>query len=397
MSEPTKNKDLIERMNQYYIFILQSAWNMDQSLAENRNMYLDAFFGLLRNGYPYTAEDIVIPAEEPEKPANNKKKKNSKEVEKEAEPISSYKKLTIMVDDVGYSCTDEDMRFAFGRMYDRVVNAAPVNSIAEALKDQQTKSDDSIVFIDVYGNEKKKKQKEKELEKEQKEKEKEQEEKPQAPLIPYFLFDSRYPNDPLDTKDYDTFLFHIHHLNLIGGEDGPQNYDALVYPLTPGTEDALSTDILVILYDKTGKLRTAISATKGKKSVSIEIDNHNFMFRGSWANGEFKTVAALLNGEDDEGVSLKETITPVIPTKRTSTFYLRHICKNGNVLNIFPLELLHNDNSTGLASAIVMLEDGKGRSLYEAGSQSYISLFFDGKQRNVSIYWSGNALHADIF
>ena len=83
----------------------------------------------------------------------------------------------------------------------------------------------------------------------------------------------------------------------------------------------------------------------------------------------------------------------VRPTRRTSSFYMRMVGENGDVLDVFPRTLLHNNPRTGLAPVVVMIEDGTKRQLYTSENDNYYDLWFDGKQQRVDIYWAGNSLN----
>ena len=64
--------------------------------------------------------------------------------------------------------------------------------------------------------------------------------------------------------------------------------------------------------------------------------------------------------------------------------------------SVFPLQLLRNDPESGLASAVIMIEDGQDRKIYSMESDTYLSLWFDNGQKQVSTYWQGNFLNAHI-
>ena len=72
---------------------------------------------------------------------------------------------------------------------------------------------------------------------------------------------------------------------------------------------------------------------------------------------------------------------------------MRHKGNDGTYLNVFPLTYLRNDGSSGLAPAVLMVEDGKERKLYTSEGNTRFSMFYDDSQKTIGVYWAGNDLH----
>lgn len=383
-------------LNTFYITTLKDADSIAEETPEKKNMYLSAFFGLMRNGHKY---DVVeekpkeIPKPEPDP---KKKKKNSKKMEEffeddPTEKLEVTRTLVMLIDGKGYRCPEVDLQYAFGSMYDTVVNGTPKHR-----NYYLSEQNDDIALPDLYA-ETDADEKKSDLPAAQTAAAPVPAEKPKKQTIPYIGFNPKFENDEADMKAYDSFLFNVHRYKVKTGKDAEKTYTFNVYPLLPDTSDCMTTDILVIAQDEDGRLRPVMSDLKPgrQKSVKIEFDEISFIVRAHWEDERFISSIAVLSTKDGKQPITSDDLTPVVPTHRTSSFYLRHIADNGNALNVFPLTLLRNDVKTGLAPAIYMVEDGQSRKLFSSGDNTYVSMYFAGKELHVSSYWTGNYLQVD--
>ncbi|MDY6281148.1 MAG: hypothetical protein SPL63_13725 [Roseburia faecis] len=367
-----------KKLDSFYIDTLKFAKNHDMTLPENKSLYKLAFFGLMRDGYKFSIRE-----EKPEPtPEEKNGKAKAKKTASEEQPINT---VVLIIDETGYSCLESDLKLMFGDMYDELLKKKTPKQIS-------ADTDDEPFFIpNVYA----------ENPKQEALAEKQPIKSPKADTpahkkitLPYISFDNHYENDPSGRKEYDSFLFDEHTVDGVLPSGEKKHYEAIVYPLTMNTENQRSTDILVIMTDDTGKIRTGMSKTgeAAQKSVTLEFDEISFIVRAYWSDGDFRTNVSLLSSEAGQAYISDKTIK-VRPTKRTSSFYMRLTGSNGDVLDVFPRTLLHNNPRTGLAPVVVMIEDGAKRQLYTSENDNYYELWFDGKQQRIDIYWAGNSLN----
>lgn len=389
---PKVSVEATERLNEFYIKILKSSKRIKDPVHEKTNLFLDAFFGLIRNGWEYEVEEKKpqkIKKEQTE--SDPKKKKTKKEEFFDDDPTIRVEPTRIIAINVGgkyYRCPELDLKYAFGSMYDSVTG----EHIKHKTNRNGIDTDDNIFIPDVYA---------KKAATENSETGIQNQDHPAAvpetkAVIPYIAFDTMFPNDEADYKEYDSFLFNMHE-TTVRTDDGETMYTSYIYPLSPDTSDCLITDILVVMTDSEGNVRTGMSEVKsnGVKNVTAEFANATFVVRGWWEDGEFISKIAPLSGNRNE-IKVDDVSHPVKPSRRTSSFYLRHLEDNGNVLNVFPLGLLRNDTRTGLAPCIMMLEDGQTRTMYMSGNNDVIALTLAKKSVMASAYWAGNALNLSI-
>jgi len=357
---------------------------------EGKNLYLLSFFGLLRNGCPYEVrEDVIQEAVIPDrkkasqsKKSSDKKKGQDKEVQT---PTITKRVINIIIDRKGYSCDEDELRRTFGAMYDEILNRE------HNANEYDDKDGDEVLIPKVdFGmldDEKTKEIKDFNAGMIQK--------KEDEVTIPYITNDNKYMDDPALSKEYDTFLFDAH-TTLVQFSSGEKHQCSInVFPLNMDMSDTLGADVLVVATDEQGRIRAAMSDWRedGQKAVNIEYEFCTFVIRAEWKRGTFSSTVAVYSTPYGEDSRLNDKVTHVVPTKRTSSFYMRHHAANGNYLNVFPLQLLRNDPQSGLAPAVVMIEDGKERKLHSMDSNTWLSLWYDQSQKKIEVYWAGNSLH----
>lgn len=399
MSEDTKS-----RLDAFYIDIMKKAERIEEDVPEKKNLFLDGFFGLIRNGHKYDIEEkipeIEKEEEEDRKPRKSKKKKDEIIDDDPTLSLEPIRMLIMVIDGVYYRASEIDLQYAFGNLYEQVVEYHEEQKKKPRL--QRGNDSDGFFLPDVYsGNEEEAVSDNQNL--------------PAAgngalvpsgngpvqeevATLPYIPFDTNYPNDEPDFKDYDSFLFNSHETSVRFPDGSERIYQTYVYPLNPDTEDCLVTDILAIMVDPNGNTRYGMSKPKndGKKSVNEEYPDISFVIRGYWEDGRFESSVAVIHTKNGVQPILNDRVHHVEPTKRTSSFYLRHIVENGNVLNVFPLGLLRNDTSTGLAPCFLMLEDGHERTPFMDGNNNYVTMTLNKETVKATVFWAGNSLNLGI-
>ena len=101
----------------------------------------------------------------------------------------------------------------------------------------------------------------------------------------------------------------------------------------------------------------------------------------------------------DEKYAAKETsrkLTKIRPKDRTSSYYQRMHMETGECLDIFPLTLGINEEETGYAPMVAILEDGKSRSVLTRTGNGGLTITVGGKDKTVTSYWEGDTLICDI-
>ena len=381
----------------FYINILTTMQdNIQDKTPEEKNLYMLSFFGLLRSGYPHqvTETEIIENVEEdPKKKKKDTKKKTKKnnvkvqEVQEEDNPTIKkiIRTVNIVIKHKGYSMDENELRAMFGKQYDLVMN--PV--VPEEDYDPHDKDNDDFILPEFpeEGDDTEKRQ--------------DSSVKSNVPAaktkktIPYIQSDSNYPDDKDGSKDYDTFLFNSHNIKVTYSNGSHETFTAAVYPLTMDTSDTIAADIFVIVTDEQGRIRSGMSDMDagGQKGVVAEFENCSLIIRAEWRGGKFISKANIFSTPYGIKAFATERVSSIEPTRKTSSFYLRIKGNNGNYLNVFPMSLLHNDPSTGLAATVVMIEDGYSRKIYSGDTKTYLSLWFDKSQKKINIFWAGNSLN----
>lgn len=382
MNEP------IKVINTFYSDTLKTASHNKMKTPEDQNLYLLAFFGLIRAGYPFTVSDIPVNDKQDGNMEKNRnkpshEKKNTETMPAETVPLKRI--LSVVIGDVGYTC-DEDL------LADRFGKAFTVLESQQTPKKIRKEEDSDFVMPFVRFEE--------EEEKGAKEVEPETDTnagKDSSPTLSYIVSDYSYPDDGPDRKEYDTFLFNIHEIDVFFADGTRSRFSACVYPVYMKTEDSLAADIFAVVTDTNGKIRCGMSAIgdNGQKSINAEFAECTLVIRGTWEDGNFESKCSILSSNGDQS-TLREKVTHIKPSKRTASFYLRHSGTDGTYLDVFPLTLLRNDPTTGLAPAVVIIEDGHSRKIYCGDNNTYLSLWYDGSQKRIDIFWAGNALNVSI-
>ena len=374
------NTDLIKVINSYYTNTLLKIGPQKRESTEDDNLYYLSFWGLLRCGYPFT----MVESSENTEPSEAGEKRE--EIQNVPEKV-----VHITLDDKIFSCAVDGLKERFGAetvsimLDDKPKNGSIVGYEEDDTivipyadfgnRDETTTSSDAMNMSDKY------------------------EQEPLKHLIPYIASNTNFPDDPIDRKEYDTFLFNSHSIEVSFQDGHKAHFSAVVYPLYMDSSDCLATDIFAIVNDENGRIRCGMSdmAQNGQKGVTAEYDGLSLIFRGEWIDGRFQTKCKIMSYIDrDIKVSLKEKVTYVVPSNNTSSFYLRHKGKDGTYINVFPLTFLRNDSETGLAPSALIIEDGTARKIYTADSNMKYLIAYDGKQQILTIFWSGSSLYLSL-
>lgn len=375
------NTDLIKVINSYYTNTLLKIGSQNRENTEDDNLYYLSFWGLLRCGYPFTLAENAIEDQESD---------NAGEKAEGSEAVTE-KVVRISLDDKIFSCGIDALKERFGTKTVSVMldDRPGIGSVEE------NGDDDEIVLPYADFGDKD----DTSVNGEHKEEAKQREAKQPKNLIHYIPSDSRYPDDPVDRKEYDTFLFNSHSIDISFHDGRKAHFEAVVYPVYMDESDSLATDIFVIVSDEIGRIRSGMSDMEqnGQKGVSVEFEGLRLIFRGEWKGGRFQTNCKIMSYFDSTmKLSLKEKVVYVVPSNRTSSYYLRHKGKDGTYINVFPLKVLKNDNVTGLVPSALIIEDGNSRKIYTSDSNMRYLLGYDGQQQIISVFWRGPSLHISL-
>ncbi len=366
-----------ERRIEFYKNILRKAVDLKRSIIntegadvyERENLYLLAFMGLIREGYPMEIrKDEISESIQDDRP----------------DEVFTETKITFLIDGNGYECTFTRLEEMFGSEFRSLVEEK--TEYHNDLFGEE--ENDEVIMPDITFTEKK-----------DYGLDDEDDDKPlDLETLPIIQNDDRYPDDEPFVKSYDTFLSNKHLAEVTAKDHAkPITYTFHVYPINMSTEDALICEIAVGLITSDNRYRYAmspISETKSK-NASIKIDGIEFMVRGSWKNGEFLSRVDVVENEKEYTIKMRKGIH-VAPSVRTSSFYMRVKSERGEILNILPLGRLYNNEETGIAPAIAIFENGKERVLLSQDSEGKLPLFFGGSQKDIIIYWTGNVLKCDV-
>lgn len=365
--------------NTFYINLLKKISPYRGRSPEDDNIYILAFFGMIRSGVPFTITEVPKEKEIQKDCKAGKKSALPASEEDKTDERSMTRMINIVVGSTGYSCEESLLEDRFGKEFENFETLYKE-------KDISLQEDDFVMPFVRFEEEEQLEDSEKKISKETMPETKKK--------IPYIKSDAEYPDDPYGLKDYCSFLFNSHDI-FIAFENGERkHYTAIVYPLYMDTADALTADILVVMFDESGKIRCGMSdmGNEGQKGVVSTFDECSLIIRGEWREGQFFSKCGIFSTVDGIRASCKEKVTYIKPTKRTSTFYLRCKGNDGTYLNVLPLTLLKNNPNSGLAPVAVIHEDGYSRKLYSGDATTNLSVWFDGSQKQISIYWAGNNL-----
>lgn len=388
-------KEKTDILDKYYKKNIIEITSTVMDTPEAKNIYALSYFGLLRNGYEYSTrqevvEETIEERMERELAATKAKSKKTKTDDKnkdqpDEEPVVKYQNvLTIKIDERGYSISESELKARYGDMYDSVINRNTKS------KNRKRKTAVNQIYMpDVKFEE------EEDLLIERKTEEKEDVVVNAEPTIPFIEFDNRFPSDEARTKSYDSFLFNQHNIKVTFADRTEKGYTAVVYPVYTNTTDCIITDILAIIYDEENAVRVGMSpmGDDEQKSVTLSFDEVTFTIRGNWEDDRFYSTVNITKTSDNKPAKIESTDKQFVPTYRTSSYYMRHKGIDGTYLNVFPLTYLRNDGSSGLAPAVLMVEDGKERKLFTSEGNTRFSMFYDNSQKTIGVYWAGNDLH----
>lgn len=387
-------KEKAEILNKYYKKNIIEIVSTAMDTPEAKNIYALSYFGLLRNGYEYSTrqevvEETIEERMERELAATKAKTKKSKNDDKnkdqsDEEPAVKYQTvLTIKIDERGYSISECELKARYGDMYESVINSN------NKYKNRKKKTAVNQIYIPEVKFE------EEEVLIERKAAEKEDVVVKAEPTIPFIEFDNRFPSDEARTKSYDSFLFNQHNIKVTFADRTEKGYTAVVYPVYTDTADCIITDILAIIYDEENAVRVGMSpmGDDEQKSVTLSFDDITFTVRGNWEDDRFYSSVNVTKTSDNKPAKIESSDKQFVPTYRTSSYYMRHKGNDGTYLNVFPLTYLRNDGSSGLAPAVLMVEDGKDRKLYTSEGNTRFSMYYDDSQKTIGVYWAGNDLH----
>ncbi len=390
-------KEKSEILDKYYKKNIIEITSTAMDTPEAKNIYALSYFGLLRNGYEYSTrqeivEETIEERMERELAASKTKSKRSKNDDKnkeqdqpDEEPVIKYQNvLTMKINERGYSISESELQARYGDMYDAVINRNTKS------KNRKKKASVNQIYMPEV-----KFEEEEEVLIERKTEEKENVVINTEPTIPFIEFDNRFPSDGTGSKSYDSFLFNQHNIKVTFADRSEKEYTAVVYPVYTNTADCIITDILAIIYDEENAVRVGMSpiGDDEQKSVTLSFDEVTFTIRGNWEDDRFYSTVNITKTSDNKPAKIESADNRFVPTYRTSSYYMRHKGNDGTYLNVFPLTYLRNDGSSGLAPAVLMVEDGKERKLFTSEGNTRFSMFYDNSQKTIGVYWAGNDLH----
>lgn len=375
------NAELTKTINTYYCNMIQATNAERGEKREDENIYLFAFWGLLKCGYPFTMTEID--------PDTRMAIENDHQEEVQSKEDSPARLVRISINDTIYTCEEALLASKFGK---DIVSVILDDKSAD--RDRLPDSDDFVLPYVKFDDDSHEEGKGRNTEKE----ELDREQSIKAHRIAYIQNDPRYQDDPTDKKEYDSFLFNSHDIQVTFENGKKKKYTAVVYPVYMSTEDSLATDIFCIVSDEIGNIRCAMSdmSDTSQKGITAEFPEITLIIRGEWDNGNFQSNCKVLSVPGGAHAALREKVTYIKPSNRTSSFYLRHKGADGSWLNVFPLSLLRNDAVTGLAQCVLMVEDGDSRKIYAVDVNTHYAVAFDGSQKIVEVFWSGNSLHISL-
>ena len=381
------------------------------SPVERNNMYLLSFMGLLREGVRYERKDnsyiddySMVGAGKDDKPAEEKKKSKlplfgSKDDQEKLEgmladnPTNNASEganiLVIKREMDIYECPEKDLIDYFGDLYKDLMDQGKKGSSVESTNDYL-----GVPMMDIFADDDDKKP----IGKTKKSKKKVKE-APKGPKIPIIESAKNLPDDPERKKPYDSFLFNQHFIVVPLKDNQERKYITTVYPLFMNMDDAIATDILVVMRDEAGRMRCNCSSCLEGDSKQIDIDftECQFVVRGKIENGDFiSTVTLVEDVNDDWHPQMNQKIIKIRPTLKTSTFYQRIWGKDGTVIDIFPTQLRKNDNETGIAPTVMIIERGEPRQVLAPTGKNSYQILFEGDKVNVFPFWEGNNLICNI-
>ena len=377
---------------------------------ETENLYLLAFIGLLREGYPYNRkshiemDDFVPESPLIEKTEEKEKKKkglfgSSKKQKPDSsvyEPINNRKDretiFTITHNGDVFECKERKLSDMFGTLFTDLVyskDGTPVTTnTSGGIKLIQPNFDeedpDDIPEEDMFSKKK-------------------MTEKKNRRTIPIIQNNPNLPDDPYGRKSDDSFLYDKYELAISVPQDGKMKQKTcmvFIYPLIMTEQDTIISDIMVYVEDSDNRIRAKSSSVEegDSKIVTIDFTQYKLYIKGRWEKGEFISEVIL---EDDKTQKNKAVLininkSEIRPEKKTSSYYQRIKGKTGEYLDVFPLTIGKNIDETGIAPVAVILEDSKDRSVLTRAGNGVISVIFEGKKKTVTSYWEGSELITEV-
>jgi len=356
-----------------------------EDTVERFNIYKFCFMGLLRTGYPCKVVQHEKTVELDKNEVVSKKKKNAAILN--TPDVIKEDFVVVEIDENYYECKLNFLKEIYG---DEVYSYINGKTKSKKRMDHDGDEEGNIIIPDVSFDDDDDDAPKKEV-KVKKEK--------KSTVVPYIKNDDNYPDDPENAKSYLSLLYNYHEIKVKTTKKESM-YKCYVYPLFMDDKDAITTKIVAIVttWDMS-RVRCGFSSLSEKKSngVTIEIDKINFMIRGKWEDGEFITSVNLIKNEETN-TTMTDKMKQEVPAKntRTSSFYQRVRGEDGSYINIFPLGVLRNDQETGIAPAILLVETEEGKITATQKSNGEFSVMFDGSVKTIQSYWQGNDLICNI-
>lgn len=205
-------------------------------------------------------------------------------------------------------------------------------------------------------------------------------------------FHYQAPDVQEPVKSIDTMVFELNDVGVFNKADGKGEYvNFTVVPLNiPPTGSELVSDIIVCIETLNEK-KVFVSEKSGKKSVSVNIGDYEFIVRGSWKDGKFTSTLYSAIEAAADSFDKHEEKTVFEPKDFSTVGFGHNVCffeeNDGTIskIHVIPIDL--QNNAAGMVNVMVCVEKADGTRHVDVSNNNMVIYKTKGCEAQIFGYW----------
>lgn len=195
-------------------------------------------------------------------------------------------------------------------------------------------------------------------------------------------------------KSRDTFVYDMYDLTvLMPGAATGDNIKAVIAPLR-SSDNNNHAEIMCMLINKYGEIYRGVS-DKESPTLKVTFSEHEFIIRGVFTNGEFKSF--ILPAGTSLAMGFSINVNTYIPVRTTGDAGNGHLLFEHDeyLFNIVPLAKENDIN--GIAPCLVCVETPDGKRNMISTNEADVTLYSNGgKDYRILTYWQDDVFCGEI-
>lgn len=195
-------------------------------------------------------------------------------------------------------------------------------------------------------------------------------------------------------KSGDTFIYDMYDLTvLMPGAATGDNIKAVIAPLR-NSDNNNHAEIMCMLINKYGEIYRGVSDKKSP-TLKVTFSEHEFIIRGIFTNGEFKSF--ILPAGTSLAMGFSINVNTYIPVRATEDAGNGHLLFEHDeyLFNIVPLAKENDIN--GIAPCLVCVETPDGKRDMISTNEADVTLYSNGgKDYRILTYWQDDVFCGEI-